>query len=187
MDRTLFFSALTVPVVAWAYVPYIRSILKDTSKPTFSTWLSWLLVNSVILAGMIAKHSVVPQMYVYITGTGIIAVLCLIKTSSKKWRKIDIFCVGLVVLAMIGWYFTGEANVAIVISVTANAIGSVPMLANLWKDPSSEPLESWRYKLLGASLGVLAIPSMTIALALQPIMFFIVTATTTCLIVHKFR
>ena len=185
MDRVSFFTALAIVAVVWAYVPYIRSILSGTSRPTLSTWLSWLIVDAVILAGMIAKDSIVRQMYVYFAGTGLIVILCGVKKVTIEWKKLDSFCFGLVILALVGWYFSGNANVAITISVVANIVGSIPMLINLWKDPRNEPLRGWLYGLLAATLGVLAIPSMTIAYALTPIAFFFIQSGVIILILRR--
>lgn len=185
MDRVSVFSILVVMAAVWGYIPYIRSILKRTTKPTLSAWLSWLSIDMVIIAAMISKHSIVWQMFVYAAGSIIVIILCLFKRASLEWKALDSLCVGLVIMAMFGWYFTGDANVAIVISIIANTVGSIPMLRNLWIDPHNESLECWLYALLASTFGVLAIPSMTIAYALAPIAFLLFPIGTIYLICRR--
>lgn|GEM_PF-1161833 len=156
---------------AAAYVPYVRGILKRTTLPTMSSWISWLIMDTAILVAALAKHELPYQLTAYIVGCVVVIGTNLYVKASLGWTKLDSFCVGLVILAAVLWSQSGDPNVAIVLSLTAMFVGSISMCINDWADPHRESSLAWLCNLGGAIFGVCAIKNWTIAGALSPVFF----------------
>lgn len=165
------FAGLAVLFSIAAYIPYIDGILRHGKRPTISTWLSWLVMDSAILAGMIAKGDIAYQMVAYVIGVCAVLAACMYKRTKVGWNGLDTLCMGLVFLAVVLWYYSGDADIAIVLSLVAISIGCVPMFQNVIKDPEREPLLPWVLNLTGAVFGIFAIKHLTIAGAATPIVF----------------
>ncbi len=85
------------------------------------------------------------------------------------------------------WGVSGSPNVAIILSLIAVVVGTVPMIVNVWRDPVREPFLPWLLGLAGGVFGVLAIPAWNIAAALSPIVFLFLQVIIVLLISRKLR
>ncbi len=171
---------------AATYVPYVKSVLGSNSKPTISSWLCWLLMDSAILAGMIAADEIAWQMVAYVLGVIAVISACVYKKAPLGWSRLDSISIAIVSIAIVLWVISGNPNTAIILSLIALTVGTIPMWANLWKDPTREPLLPWVLVLTGGIFGVMAIPAMNIAAALTPIYFLILQILTVWLILRRF-
>ena len=187
MDLLSILATLSFAFSVAAYVPYVKSTLSSTAKPTLSTWLSWWIMDIAILAGMFAKDAVAMQMVAYVVGCAFVIGACLWRSADLDWKRLDSVCMGLVVLAIALWALSGDANFAIVMSLVAVLIGSAPLLINILKNPEREPFLPWILITIGGLFGVAAIPQWTIAAALTPIVFAIVQVAFVVIISRKFR
>ncbi len=187
MDLLSTFAVLSFVFSVAAYVPYTRAVLYSSAKPTLSTWLSWWIMDFAILAGMFAKHAVAMQMIAYVVGCAFVIGACFWRKAILGWTRLDSICMLLVVCAIVLWALSGDANFAIVMSLIAMCIGTVPMLVNVSHAPAREPFLPWILVLIGGLFGVAAIPKWTIAAALTPVVFAIVQVAFVLLISRKFR
>jgi hypothetical protein len=172
---------------ALAYVFYVVMTLVKPARPTLSTWISWLIMDGALLAGMIAKNVFAIQMYVYPIGCVAVILACLCRKAGMGWTRFDSICVALVIIAVGLWYLSGNADIAIIVSIVAILIGTLPLFWHVWEDPSVEPLTPWVLVAIGGISGVIAIQHLTIADALTPIVFGIVQVAFMILVAQKFR
>lgn len=186
MDLKSVFTILSSIFVVLFYVPYVLAIISGEAKPTLSTWISWFLMDSAIFAGMIAANDIAYQMVAYIAGTTLVLGLSAYRRASLGWKTLDTVCVFIVVLAVGLWVYTGDPNLAIIFSLVAIVVGTVPMLSNLIKDPTVEPMLPWILVSIGGTFGLLAIPSWTIAGALTQIVFFLLQSVVLALMLRRF-
>ena len=184
--RKTCFAALAFLFSLAAYAPYAWEVFKNRAHPTLSSWISWLAMNVVILAGMLAQGTIAWQMVAYILGISLIIVMSLWKKIPLGWKRLDTFCVVSVGIAIVLWISTENPNTAIVISVAADCVGTVPMLVNIWHKPEREPYLPWILTIIGGGFGVLAIQKMSIADALTPIVFFALQALIVLFLTRKF-
>lgn len=197
MNLTIIFASLAFLFSVVAYVPYARSVIVSDTKPTISAWASWWLMDAAILGGMIAANEIAWQMVAYIVGIAFVIGACVYKIfviggaeqkeEGTGWTRLDSFCLAIVVIAIGLWVISGNPNIAIVLSLVAITIGTVPMLANIWHHPEREPLLPWVLWLVGGTFGVLAIPVWNIAGALTPIWFLVLQALVVLLVSRKLR
>lgn len=185
MERTVFFGVLAFLFTIALYAPYAKSIIAQSARPTLSSWISWLIMDIAILAAMVAQKAIAWQMVAYALGCGFIICVTLWKGGTLGWKRLDSICVGLVAVAAILWWQSGDPDVAIVVNLAAMIIGSVPLWQNLREDPMREPFLPWCLALAGGIFGVLAIPALSIAGALTPVVFLLLQLYTIALIARR--
>ena len=181
-----FFAVIAFIFSAVAYIPFVSGVLKSETRPTISSWISWGLMDGTVLAGMIAQHEIAWQMVAYVLGVGAVISASLMKNASLNWTRMDTVCVAIVSASVAGWAFTGDADIAIVLSLLAAVVGSIPMVVNTLKNPANEHLLPWLLVLVGGISGVLAITNWSIAGAATPVTFLILQGAFVALIARKF-
>jgi hypothetical protein len=170
-----------------AYFPYTKAVLSSKAQPTISSWISWLIMDSAILAGMLAQHTIAWQMVAYIIGVGFVIGASLWKRATIGLTRLDSFCLSVVLIAVLLWALSGDPDIAIMLSLVALIVGTIPMIVNVWRNPSREPLLPWILFLAGGVCGVFAIPLWNIAAALTPFVFLILQITIVLLVSRKFQ
>ncbi len=187
MDIISVFAVLAFLFSAVAYVFYIKSVLASNAQPTISSWISWWLMDIAILAGIIAAGEMAWQMVAYIVGVVFVIGASVYKGAVVGWTRLDSVCLAIVIVAIGLWVISGDPNIAIVLSLVAITIGTIPMVVNIWRHPAREPLVPWFFFLAGGIFGVLAIPVWNIAAALTPVWFLVLGVLNVLLISRKLR
>lgn len=165
-------------------VPYIRDMLKGTTRPNVVSWGIWCLVQGIFAAAQLAEGAsfsvVLPLAEV---GTvGFIALLGLVGYGYKKYGKLDIACLVLALLAIVLWQTTGEPLLALWFSVAADVLAAVPTFMKAYKDPKSETLSSYFLVALSAVAAALSTTIIDLPNLLWPANIFFGNALVVCLI-----
>lgn len=155
------------------YIPYIRAILRGETKPAKASWIIWGSLDTITLAGMIAKDAVNGQMIGAVIGVWIVIVLNM-KYGVPGWTTLDKFCLAGAVLGIVLWQIFSDPVLGIVTSQIVVFIGSVPTFVSAWYDPGRENRTAWTLFWFSCVCAVIAIPALTWADATQPITFFAV-------------
>lgn len=153
-----------------SYFPYGLAIWRKQTKPSRATWLIWSTLDIVIWFGMFAKNAQNIQMSVVVVGALIITILAL-RHGKPGWSRIDIFCMACGCVGIILLLFLSNPIVGLSVGLVVNMIGSIPTLISSWQDPTRENRAGWLLMSLSSLCATLAIPSLTIADAGQPITF----------------
>lgn len=156
-----------------AFVPYIRAILCDETKPVKATWLIWASLDSITIAGMYAEGTVNGQILGAVCGAWTVAMLSL-NYGTPGWTKLDKFCLGGAVLGIVLWQVFSNPVLGITTSLSVVFLGSIPTFSSAWKDPSGEDRTAWTIFWLSCVAAVIAVPQWTLADAAQPITFFLI-------------
>lgn len=177
---------LSLAFTGLAYVFYVRAILKSDTRPTISSWVSWLLMDAAIFAAMKQSGTFSVQMLTFVVGSAVVISVCLIKQASVGWRRLDTICVGIVALAMVMWAATGSAKLAILLSIVAAVVGSIPMLINTWKEPHNEALTPWVFVLIGTTCALFGLDVWTFESSSAQFTFVVLQVIFLGLIVRKY-
>lgn len=161
-----------------AFAPYIWAILRDRHKPDGAkpmkiSWLIWTGIDCLTLAGMLAKHAVNGSIVGAILGALVVVVLAF-KYGNPGWTMLDKICLAGAVSGIILWQALGDANIGILVGLSALLVGAVPTMLSAWRNPGAENKAGWTIWFVGAVCAVIAIPHWTIADAAQPVVFLIV-------------
>ncbi len=152
-------------------IPYIRAILCGKTKPAKASWIIWVILDTIVLAGMFAKHAVNGQILGSTIGAAVIVILAL-KYGIPGWTKLDKFCFAGAILGIVLWQTFSNPVLGIITSLSVGFLGSIPTFASAWKDPSREDKRAWTIFFIACVCAIIAIPQWTLAHASQPITFF---------------
>jgi len=144
---------------------YVRDALKGSSKPNRMTFLIWSAGPFIgVAAGIVAGAAWWALLPVFLAGLGPFAILL---SSSKNpaayWKlgPLDYACGALAVLALVLWALTADPVTAIVLSILADALASLPAVIKSWRYPETETGFTYFVALCNVSLGLLLAPSYT--------------------------
>lgn len=165
-----------------AYGWIIHDVRRGAVQLALSTWLIWSGVNILIYAALLAQNIFSWQMSAYVFGTLIVTVLAFFR-GTWQWSRLDTTVVLLAFVAMILWSLT-SATVAVVMSLTAETVGSVPMWAAMWKDSKSQSEVPWVLFWIAAAFGLVAVDSWTWSEGMMPIWMMVLNNVTLALLVR---
>jgi len=167
------FSVIAGLLFVIGYVPYIIAIVKKKTKPAKASWIIWGVLDTIVIAGMIAADSLNGQMIGVFIGVWIVIILTL-KYGSSGWTKLDKICLAGAVIGIILWQIFNNPVLGILISLGITSMGSIPTFVSAWQDPSRENKAGWTLFWFSCVFALFAIPKWTLADASQPIIFFII-------------
>ncbi len=158
-----------------AYFPYWYSIFTGHTRPQRASWLIWIFSDSLVLAtsGALGARDSLWVPVAYVIGT-IITFIFSIKKGQGGTHWFDIVCLGITFMSGVLWYITGNPFQSLLINLTIVAIGTIPTLLKVSKDPYSENMTGFIFWTSGSFCSFLAVMlgnRITIELWLQPLWF----------------
>lgn len=151
-------------------VPYIRSIIRSTTRPSAVSWFGWALLFAIATAAQASKgidwSLAVPL--ISTVSTTIIAFTALYM-GRVVWTRADGICIVLGTLAIILWAITKEPLTALVLSMLADLFVTTPTIIKTYQDPTSEPALLWVLYVIGVTLELVATQQFTIYNLLFPV------------------
>lgn len=169
MSLTL--SALPVVLNLCASTPYIVGILQKRFRPSRSSWIVWSTLDSITLAGMLAKGSANTQIISGWLLSLLIMFSVLHVTKATPWKRREKLYLAGGAFGIVLWGLTSDPLTALITSLAVIECALVPTLEGVWNDPEAEPPIPW---LLGGLASVPVLVSLdhwTLANALQPILW----------------
>ena len=140
---------------------YAVDTLRGRVKPNRVSWGLWALAPLIAFAAELASGVGWQSLTTLAPGAG--PLLVLIASAFKRrsyWQvtRFDLTCGGLSVLALALWAATGSGNLAILFSILADGLASVPTLIKAYREPATESY--WPY--LGTAFnGAIALLTIT--------------------------
>ena len=151
-------------------VPYIRSIVTSTTRPSAVSWFGWAALFIIATAAQASKGlSWSLAILLISTLSTIIIALTALYLGRVVWTRADAICVIFAALAVILWVITKQPLTAIVLSIIADFFVTVPTIIKTYKDPTSEPPILWVLYVIGAAFEIVATSPLTIYNVLFPI------------------
>ncbi|MDB5244503.1 MAG: hypothetical protein JWN18_373 [Parcubacteria group bacterium] len=138
---------------------YIKDVLKGGgARPntvSFTLWavLQWIAFFAQLSSG--ASLSIVIVFFIALNMTAVV-ILSLFGYGYKHYGKIELYCVVLAILAIIGWQITSNPLVAILCAIAGDLFAFIPTFIKTYHDPKSESAPSWGLVALASLFGVLS-------------------------------
>ena len=153
------FSALAIALTFIAFIPYIRSILKNEIKPHVFSWIIWASVTFIVFLAQLADGGGAGAWPIGISGliTLYVAVLAYSKKSDTMITNRDWLFFIIAMTALPLWYFTSNPLWAVVILTTVDLIGFAPTFRKAYHRPYEEQL---LFFILMASRNLIAIVAL---------------------------
>lgn len=145
-------------VAVLAALPYIRDVLKGRTRPNVVTWFTWSLLNIITAVAALSGGAVQTAIFAAATGlcTATVTVLGL-RNGVKKYTPFDVICQLLAILSIVAWLVTKEPVSALVFTIAASFIGSLPTIRHAWKAPREETWQFFGIDALSAAIACLAV------------------------------
>jgi hypothetical protein len=145
MDWHVWLGAIAGIGQALAVIPYVRDILKGTTKPNIVSWSLWTLAVLITLSAQIsagASWSALILVGATVANFTVI-ILALFGYGYRKFTWVEWTCLTLSLAAIALWQITGNPLVAMGFSIAADGIAYIPTLVKAYKEPFSETAIYW--------------------------------------------
>ena len=149
---------LSALITIGGMVPYIRDILRGTTKPNLVSWLTWTLLTGIATAAAISAHENVAAIFTASATVGpLLVVLLGLRHGYVKYTRFDVVCQVAAVAGIILWQIFNSPAIGVVGAVLIDFIGALPTFRHAWLAPYEETWQTFALSSLGAvfALGAL--------------------------------
>lgn len=163
-------SALAIALTLYAFIPYIRDILRGATRPHVFSWVIWGSTTFVVFLAQLQGQGGIGAWPIGVSGsiTIFIAVLAYLKRADISITLVDwlFFVAALSSLPL--WYFTADPLWAVVILTLVDVLGFGPTLRKAYASPHSESPAFFALFTLRNLLVVLALEHYSVTTVLFP-------------------
>ena len=164
-------------------IPYIRDIVRGTTRPHRGTWFVWAVLAIVVYVSQRADGA---SWSLIMAGaqamlTTLVFVLA-VRHGEGGLSSTDVAFTAMAAAGVIGWLVADEPIVATAFVVAADLLAAAMMAPKTYRDPGSETLASFALASVGGALAAGAAGSTSLALLMYPIYFCVVNAAIALLI-----
>ncbi len=129
-----------------AALTYIRSMFKSATNPNRVTWLMWSIAPLIAATAAISSGVGWAVLPVFMSGFSPLLIFTasfFVKKAYWKLSSFDYLCGVLSASALVLWYLTRSAEVAIVFAIVSDAFAAIPTLRKARIHPETESV--WPY------------------------------------------
>ena len=163
-------SGIAIILTFIAFIPYIRSILKNGVKPHVFSWVIWGSTTFIVFLAQLRDGGGAGAWPIGVSGliTIYVAFLAYVKKSDITITLID-WCFFLSATASLPlWYFTADPLWAVVILTAVDVLGFGSTLRKAWFHPFDENLVFFAIFMLRNLIVVLALEHYSLTTVLFP-------------------
>jgi len=167
---------------------YLVSTIKGKTKPNRISWFLWALAPFIAFAAEIKEGVGIQSLMTFMIGFmdfSIFLASFMNKNAVWKLRRFDFICGGSALFGLFLWYMTKNANLAIIFSIIADGLASVPTLVKSYYFPETENYHDYLGWTINAGITLLTIDIWNFANFGFPLYIFIICTIFVLLI--KFR
>lgn len=169
-----------------SFIPYAKDIIAGKVKPSRSARLMMLLI---LLIGLLQQQSLGSGWLLAMTlgdGIGAIAILLLaLKKGVGGLSRLDTACYALLAFDVAIWLSTGNALLALHLSILADVVAMTPVLHKTWCQPWTETPLFFLLGVVGPLLNILAVGRFSYSLLLFPVYIAAINLVETILILYR--
>lgn len=186
---SLTFQLIGLLLIEVSMVPYLISIFKGITKPTRVTYFIWSLLGFIELYSCIqigAFDTILITTFVFINP--VIIFLLSIKHGMPGRNKFDVFCFCGALMGIIVLFGLDAPLEALILTITVDFIGTLPLLRKSFLFPYTEDLSAWVIYGIGTVFGFFAITEYSLEQTLYPVFLIIEgMAILLCIQIGRFR
>ena len=153
-------------------IPYVRDIVRGTTRPHRGTWLIWGTLAIVVFCSQRADGA---SWSLIMAGsqavlTSLVFLLAL-RHGEGGMSAGDAALIAMAGGGVVGWMVADEPLVAVAGVIVADLIATVMMAPKTYRDPGSETLATFAFASLGGALGAGAVGAFDPSLLAYPIYY----------------
>lgn len=143
-------------VVIWLFVREVKS--RRMQRLPRVTWLIWMLLDVFVLIAAVQKDSLNP-LIVLATGQAFLVCYLAVGYGDTAWTTLDKWCLGLGLVTLVAWVWSGDGELALLMSLFVILVGVAPLLQRRWENPYEDV--PWLY-VIGILSSVCTIVGMNV-------------------------
>jgi hypothetical protein len=148
-------------VQALSLLPYLRAIVRGTTRPNAVSFGVWTVLSVIDVVAMYAGAGRGWPLVLPLVGTAGMTIITIFALSGYGYSassRLDMAClvIGLIGIAL--WQMTGEPALALALSIVASLAAAIPTIVKTYRAPHTEYAPAW---LMVAAASVLSILSVT--------------------------
>lgn len=139
---------------------YIIETFRGNTKPNRVTWFLWSLVPFIAFYAQIKQDVGISSLLTFVSGFGpFLVLLASFINKDAYWdlRRFDIVCGIIALFGVVLWIITDNANLAILLSITADGFAAMPTLVKSLKFPETESANAFLGGMFGGAITLLTI------------------------------
>jgi hypothetical protein len=158
-----------------SYLPYIKDVLANKTKPHAITWLIWSVLTFTSFLIQITNNA---GPAAWVNGfTLIVAIIIFVLSLTKGKQKMAwndwLTLVGAAV-AFLFWFITKQPIISVLLIVCIDLCGFIPTICKSYLRPQEETLSAFVMSDLKYCIALFALNEFSIATAVYPIIYSIV-------------
>jgi hypothetical protein len=163
-------SALAIGLTFLAFIPYINSIRKGTTKPHVFSWIIWGTTTFAVFLAQLDDNGGIGAWPIGVSGiiTVLIACLAYAKRSDISITHSDWLFFIMAICAMLLWYLLNNPLWAVVVLTIVDSIAFIPTIRKVYHAPYSEPVSFITLFFLRNILVILALENYSVTTVLFP-------------------
>ena len=168
-DYHILFGIASAVLGTVGFFPYIRDILRGTTKPHPFSWFIWGVVSGI---GFLAQLAGGGETGAWITGVGSVGCFIITALALRQGEPtivaLDWWCLGGAIAALVLWRITNNPLSATILVTLTDFLATIPTLRKSYLRPHEETVATYAMGFVGFSLGLLALRSFNLTTALFP-------------------
>jgi hypothetical protein len=171
-----------------AAAPYLRDILRGSTRPQRATWMIWTTLSLVVFASQWASGATWSLALTAGQALSCGAVFALaIRRGVGGVSRVELMLLGLAALGVVGWQVAGDPTVATCSVVAADLIAVALMLPKTYRQPGSETLATYAIGVVSTIFALAAVDSAAPSLLIYPLYILVADGVVVALIVLRRR
>lgn len=169
---------------------YLCDTLAGKVRPNRTSWLLWSVAPLIAFSAEINHGVGLSALMTFIVGFGPLVVFVgsfFNRDAAWSFSKLDIFCGSFSVVGVVLWQVTGSGILAILLSIAADTLASVPTLVKAYSRPESESALVYFIWSISAATTLLTLDVWQPAAFAFPLYIFVLGIVLTLLITLRSR
>lgn len=182
-------SAVAFAITFIAFYPYIRSILKGSTRPHVFSWVIWGSTTFVVFLAQLEDDAGIGAWPIGVSGviTMFIALLAYLKRTDISITRTDwLFSIS-AMSSLPVWYLTADPLWAVIILTTVDVLGFGPTIRKTYAQPHSESLLFFALFVVRNLLVILALENVSVTTVLFPAVTAIACIVVLAVIIYRRR
>jgi hypothetical protein len=155
--KTVFLILASIIMIG-SVLPYLRDIIKGTTKPNLASWITWTLLTGIATAAEISAGEYVAAIF---TGSAVVETALIVILGVwygyVKYVMFDVVCQVAAIVGIILWQIFDSPTIGVLASVTIDFIGALPTVRHSWISPHEETWATYALAALGGVFAILAL------------------------------
>lgn len=169
-------------------IPYIIDVIKGKTKPRIVTWGIWTFLGAISCTASLVEHQYPTAILLAAIITGNIFIVVLgWKNGHKKFNKTDIFCLIGALIGLLLWWIFNSPAIAVIATITIDAIGAIPTIEHCWQKPREETLSIYIMQFTADIFILLGTSTWLITSYAYPVYATIINLLFASIIIHQRR